>query len=142
MKKKLLPLLLTSIFITGCSKTTSFYDKYKNPVLGESDNYRTYYEIFPRSFADSNGDYYGDLNGIRNKLDYIENLGFNGIWLTPINATPSYHGYDITDYKKINPLFGTIDDYKNLIKDCHSRDIKIILDLVLNHTSTEHEWFK
>lgn len=142
MKKKLLPLLLTSIFITGCSKTTSFYDKYKNPVLGESDNYRTYYEIFPRSFADSNGDYYGDLNGIRNELDYIENLGFNGIWLTPINATPSYHGYDITDYKKINPLFGTIDDYKNLIKDCHSRDIKIILDLVLNHTSTEHEWFK
>lgn len=143
MKKRMFPLLITAMLLVSCGGNASatFYDKYQDPILGSEDNYRTYYEIFPRSFADSNGDYYGDLIGIKNKLDYIENLGFNGIWLTPINDSPSYHGYDVTDYKKINPLYGTMEDYKALIDECHSRDIKIILDLVLNHTSINHPWF-
>lgn len=108
-----------------------------------------YYEIFPRSFNDSNGDGIGDLNGITAKLDYLNDgnpktntdLGVGGIWLMPIQATPSYHGYDVSDYYKINPDYGTIDDLKKLISEAHKRGIKVITDLVVNHTSTEHPWF-
>ncbi|WBW95513.1 alpha-amylase family glycosyl hydrolase [Oceanirhabdus sp. W0125-5] len=101
-----------------------------------------YYQIFVRSFNDSNNDGIGDLNGITNKLDYLENLGITGIWLSPIYESPSYHGYDVIDYKEINSDFGTIDDFKNLLKECHNRNIKIILDYIPNHTSDQHEWFK
>lgn len=106
------------------------------------DNYRTTYEIFVCSFCDSNGDGIGDLNGIRSKLDYITDLGFDAIWLTPVHPSATYHKYDVDDYCAIDPAFGTIEDYAALVKECHGRGIRIYMDLVLNHTSDEHEWFR
>lgn len=101
----------------------------------------TFYEIFVRAFHDSDGDGIGDLNGITEKLDYLREMGFSGIWLTPIHPSPSYHGYDVTDYYAINPDFGTMDDFERLVEEAHARGIRIILDLVVNHTSNEHPWF-
>lgn len=101
-----------------------------------------YYEIFVRSFYDSNGDGIGDLNGVTAKLDYLKDLGIGGIWLMPINPSPSYHGYDVTDYYGINPQYGTMQDYTKLLQEAHKRGIKVIMDLVINHTSSEHPWFK
>jgi alpha-amylase len=100
------------------------------------------YEIFVLAFADSNNDGKGDLNGVTERLGYLENLGVNGIWLMPIMPSPSYHKYDITDFKNIHPDYGTLDDFKRLVKEAHSRDIKVIVDLVLNHTSVQHPWFQ
>ena len=100
-----------------------------------------FYEIFVRSFCDSNGDGIGDFNGITAKLDYLKNLGVGGIWLMPINPSPSYHGYDVTDYYSVNPQYGTMDDFKNLLAQAHARGIKVIIDLVLNHTSSLHPFF-
>ncbi len=99
------------------------------------------YEIFTGSYCDSNGDGIGDLNGIRSKLDYIQALGVDGIWLTPVSPSPSYHKYDVTDYTDIDPTFGTLADYDALAADCAARGIALIFDLVVNHTSTEHPWF-
>lgn len=107
-----------------------------------TDNYRTYYQIFPYSFADSDGNGVGDLQGIIDKLDYIADLNFDGIWLTPVHKSPSYHKYDVIDYKSIDPSFGTLDDYDKLVEECHKRGMTIILDLVINHTSNECDWFK
>ncbi len=100
------------------------------------------YEIFPRSFYDSNGDGIGDLKGITAKLDYIKGLGVGAIWLTPIFASPSYHGYDTTDYYKIQPEFGTEDDLRELVRQAHQRNIRVLLDYVVAHTSNEHPFFK
>ena len=101
------------------------------------------YQIYPRSFYDSNDDGIGDLNGIIEKIDYINELGVDVVWLTPINESPNYdNGYDISDYKKIMKEFGTLNEFKNLIKEAEKRDIKIIIDLVMNHTSHEHSWFQ
>ncbi|EYE89209.1 alpha-amylase [Fervidicella metallireducens AeB] len=100
-----------------------------------------FYEIFVRSFYDSNGDGIGDLKGIEEKLDYIQNLGVNGIWLSPIFESPSYHGYDVTDYYRIKEELGTFEDFVNLIKEAHRRNIKVIIDFVPNHTSSMHPWF-
>ena len=100
-----------------------------------------FYEIFVRSFHDSNKDGIGDFNGITQKLDYLISLGVNAIWLMPIHPSPSYHGYDVLDYYAVNPQYGTMDDFKNLLTEAHKRDIKIIIDLVLNHTSSEHPFF-
>ncbi len=99
------------------------------------------YEIFVRSFADSNGDGIGDINGITGKLDYLKSLGVDALWLTPVSQSPSYHKYDVTDYKAIDPEYGTLADYKKLIAEAHKRGIKIIKDLVINHTSDKHPWF-
>lgn len=110
-------------------------------VDGLDDNYRNYYEIFVSSFCDSNNDGSGDLNGITSKLEYLKELNYNGIWLTPINSSPSYHKYDVSDYYKIDPKFGTMDDLENLIKKAHSLGIKVIIDLVINHSSSNHKLF-
>ena len=111
--------------------------------LGSSpdDNYRTWYEIFVYSFCDSNGDGIGDLNGVISKLDYLESLGINGIWLMPINPSNSYHKYDVYDYFDIDPQYGTMYDFENLLAECEARGIKVIMDLVINHSSNQHEWF-
>lgn len=101
-----------------------------------------WYEIFVRSWYDTNGDGIGDLNGVTAKLDYLKSLGVSGIWLLPINPSPSYHGYDITDYYGINPQYGTMVDFDHLVRAAHARGIKVILDLVINHTSDQHPWFK
>lgn len=100
-----------------------------------------FYEIFVRSFYDSDGDGIGDLNGVTEKLDYLQSLGISGIWLMPINPSPSYHGYDVTDYYDINPQYGTMEDFERLIQEAHKRNIKVIMDLVINHTSSQHPWF-
>lgn len=100
------------------------------------------YQIYPRSFQDSNGDGIGDINGITMHLDYIRDLGADVIWLCPIYASPGAdNGYDISDYYSINPLFGTMDDFDRLLHEAHSRGIRVIMDLVVNHTSDEHAWF-
>ncbi len=106
------------------------------------DNYANYYEIFVYSFCDSDGDGYGDLNGVTQKLSYIRDLGYTGIWLMPICPSPSYHKYDVTDYYSVDELYGTIEDFENMISAAHELGIKVILDLVVNHTSSSHAWFK
>ena len=105
------------------------------------DNYRNWYEIFVHSFYDSDNDGIGDLNGVTAKLDYVKEMGFNGIWLMPIHPSPTYHKYDVTDYYAIDPDYGTIDDFKKLVEEAHKRGIRIIIDLVVNHTSDGHPWF-
>ena len=97
------------------------------------DKYDNYYEIFVRSFRDSNGDGHGDLKGVIEKLDYIKDLGFTAIWLMPINTSSSYHKYNVNNYYEIDPKYGTMADFELLIKECHDRGIKLIIDLVLNH---------
>ena len=100
------------------------------------------YEVFVRSFYDSNGDGIGDLNGLAQKLDYIKGLGASCIWLMPVAASPSYHGYDVSDYYKVEPAYGTNDDFKRLVKQAHRRGIVVLVDMVLNHSSSEHPYFQ
>lgn len=101
------------------------------------------YQIYPKSFMDSNGDGIGDLPGIISKLDYLEKLGIDAIWLSPIYVSPCYdNGYDIADYDRIDPVFGTIEDLERLRDEAHGRGICLIMDLVVNHTSSFHEWFR
>ena len=113
------------------------------------DNYRTFYQIFVGSFSDSNNDGIGDLRGIINRMDYLndgnilsgESLGVQGIWLSPIFSSPSYHKYDASNYYSVDWRFGTEEDLKELIALCKERNVKLILDLVINHTSSQHPWF-
>lgn len=100
------------------------------------------YEVFPASFRDGNNDGMGDLQGVREALPYISLLGVKGLWLTPIAPSPSYHKYDVVDYCAIDPSFGTMEDFEALAAACKARGIKLILDLVINHTSNEHPWFQ
>ncbi|MEO1417212.1 MAG: alpha-amylase family glycosyl hydrolase [Bacteroidota bacterium] len=113
-------------------------------------NDAVFYEIFVRSFYDSDGDGIGDFNGIVQKLDYLNDgdpttdtdLGITGIWLMPIHPSPSYHGYDVTDYRGINPDYGTMADFENFLEEAHKRGIRVIIDYVMNHASTQHPWFQ
>ncbi|WP_027709035.1 alpha,alpha-phosphotrehalase [Zooshikella ganghwensis] len=103
----------------------------------------TIYQIYPKSFKDSGQQGTGDLQGIISKLDYLKKLGIDAIWLTPIYCSPQIdNGYDISDYYNIDPSYGSMEDFERLIEEAHTRNIKIIMDLVVNHTSTEHQWFK
>ena len=107
---------------------------YKNAVV---------YQIYPFSFMDSNNDGWGDIEGIISKLDYIRDLGVTAIWFSPLYKSPDYdYGYDVSDYKAIDEKFGTMEDFDRLLEECHKRDLKVIMDMVINHTSTEHPWFK
>ena len=118
--------------------------------LDMKNNSRVFYEIFVGSFSDSDGDGTGDLRGIINRMDYLndgnpdsgKSLGIEGIWLTPVFLSPSYHKYDVTDYYQIDPVFGTKEDLKELAELCHERDVKLILDLPLNHTGINNSWFR
>ena len=106
---------------------------YKNAVV---------YQIWPRSFCDGNGDGIGDLQGVLDKMDYLEDLGINCIWFSPLYPSPNADfGYDISDYKSINPEYGDLDLFKKVLDEAHSRGIRVIMDLVVNHTSDEHKWF-
>ena len=101
------------------------------------------YQIYPRSFKDSNGDGIGDLQGIISRLDYLKSLGIDAVWLNPIYASPNDdNGYDISDYRQIMPEFGTMADFDQLLAGLHRRGIRLIMDLVVNHSSDEHEWFR
>src|SRR5882757_1250673 len=100
------------------------------------------YQIYPRSFLDTNGDGVGDLAGITAKLDYIADLGVDGIWISPFFKSPMKDfGYDVSDYCDVDPLFGTLDDFDALLKHAHDLGLKVIADMVPNHTSDAHEWF-
>ncbi|MFY0652582.1 MAG: alpha-amylase [Cyclobacteriaceae bacterium] len=102
---------------------------------------RITYEIFVQSFADSNGDGIGDIPGMTGKLDYLQDLGIEAIWLMPIHESPSYHKYDVVDYKSIHPDYGTLDDFKVFLNEAHNRGIKVVIDFIINHTSNHHAWF-
>ncbi len=100
------------------------------------------YQIYPRSFADSNGDGIGDLNGITSRLDYLAGLGIDAIWLSPIYPSPDVDfGYDVSDYCAVDPKYGSLADFDRLVSEAHARSIRVVLDLVLNHTSDQHPWF-
>lgn len=163
MKKRitasiLVLLMLLGCMVTGCGETEpkevtalSLMEKYNTAEQRVTDdNYRTYYEVFVYSFFDSDGDGIGDLAGLTEKLDYINDgnpktttdLGCNGIWMMPIMPSPSYHKYDVIDYYEIDPEYGTLDDFKKLVEECNKRGIRVMIDLVMNHSSSEHEWFK
>ncbi len=137
--------LLLSMF--GC---TGQHTETVRPLEAAERQSDVYYQIFIRSFYDSDGDGIGDINGIIEKLDYLNDgnpdtdtdLGVDGIWLLPFHPSPSYHGYDVTDYYAIHPDYGTMDDFRRLIEKARKRGLKIIMDLVVNHTSSEHPWFK
>ena len=124
--------------------------KTSNDIPDNWWNQRVFYEIFVRSFYDSDGDGIGDIQGTIQKLDYLNDgnpntfhdLGITGIWLMPTFPSPSYHGYDVTNYREINPQYGTIDDFKELLAEAHQRGIKIIIDFVGNHSSDQHPWFQ
>ena len=104
---------------------------------------KTFYEVYPMTFADGNGDGMGDLRGIISKLDYLAELGVGYLWLTPVYVSPCYdNGYDIADYRAIDPRFGTMADFDELLAAAHARGMGIIMDMVVNHTSTEHRWFQ
>src|SRR3989442_6658668 len=100
------------------------------------------YQVYPRSFADSNGDGVGDLRGIIGKLDYLERLGVDVVWVSPFYRSPQDdNGYDISDYQDVEPMFGTLADVDELIEQLHARGMKLVIDVVVNHTSDEHPWF-
>lgn len=114
------------------------------PEFESSDWWRTavFYEIFVRSFYDTDGNGIGDFNGITAKLDYLQNLGVTALWLMPIHPSPSYHGYDVINYYAVNTEYGSMDDFKHLLEEAHKREMHVIIDLVINHTSSQHPWFK
>lgn len=131
MKKVVILFLLVSLLF-GCAPKKEVTNK----------NGSVYYEIFVASFHDSDGDGVGDLNGIIEKLDYLQDLGVSGIWLMPIHPSNTYHKYDVLDYMAIDESYGTIEDFKALVQEAKKHNIDIIIDLVLNHTSSKHPWFK
>lgn len=159
--KRLFCLLLSAVLLLLCACGTQ--QESTEPEQGEDapaetlpamadpidDNYRTFYQIFVGSFSDSNGDGIGDLRGIINRMDYLndgninsgKSLGIQGIWLSPIFSSPSYHKYDAKDYYQVDWRFGSEETLKELIELCHERNVKIILDLAINHSSSQHEWF-
>src|SRR4051812_13110522 len=101
------------------------------------------YQIYPRSFKDTNGDGIGDLKGITQKLDYVASLGVDAIWISPFMKSPMKDfGYDVSDYKSVDPVFGTLDDFKELLKQAHDLGLKVLIDMVWSHSSDQHEWFK
>lgn len=102
-----------------------------------------FYQIYPRSFKDSNGDGIGDIRGVISKIDYLSSLGIDAIWFSPLYASPNADfGYDISDYKAINPEYGTMEDFDEMVRLLHERNIRVVMDLVVNHTSDKHEWFR
>jgi alpha-amylase len=163
----LLLILLAVTFFAGCTAgdelppppvtepvairdgRSPFTADYNDSDLAEWND-RTFYQIFVRSFYDSDGDGIGDLRGIIERMDYLndgdpetdDDLGITGIWLMPINESPSYHGYDVVDYYSIESDYGTMEDFRDLLAEAEKRGIMIIMDLVLNHTSSDHPWFQ
>ena len=127
------------------SKTQTIADGMSKAIAPTSDAFKQLgvgYQIFVASFRDSNGDGTGDIRGIINSLDYLKDLGVQVLWLTPIQKSDSYHGYDISDYYAVDPRFGTIEDYRELLYKAHKAGMKVLMDLVLNHTSKSNIWFK
>lgn len=126
-----MPIQIKETFLGKCGAGAEWW---RNAVI---------YQIYPRSFADSNGDGIGDLVGISSKLSYLSSLGIDAIWLSPFYRSPQLDGgYDIADYCDVDPLFGTMDDFDRMLRQAHDKGIKVIIDLVPNHTSSAHNWFQ
>ena len=111
------------------------------PLPGAAGPGLTWYQVFVYSFCDSDGDGIGDLNGVTQSLDYIQSMGFDGIWLSPIHPSSTYHKYNVSDYIAIDPEYGTMEDFDAFIEACNARGIRVILDLVINHSDLHHLWF-
>lgn len=150
MKKMIcmvLALCLVCTVMSACGKDVNPADT--NEAAASTDKYRSFYQVWIGSFCDSNGDQTGDLPGVISKLDYIndgdpnngDDLGADGIWLSPMMPSSSYHKYNVEDYFSIDPDFGTLDDFDRLIEECHRRGVVVIIDLVLNHSGSGHEFF-
>ncbi|MGB0345382.1 MAG: alpha-amylase family glycosyl hydrolase, partial [Acholeplasmataceae bacterium] len=140
MKKILLLLLIISatLALHACQNKTFPTSVELQDVHTNIDNY---YQIFIRSFADSNHDGIGDLKGIENNLDYLETLGVTALWLSPFHPSNTYHGYAVTDYYDVHEDFGTLEDLQSLIDAAKSRNMDIMMDLVINHSSGQHPWY-
>jgi alpha-glucosidase len=134
---------LNSVVTAQSSTSTSVAQAIKDqPTGSEWWRHAVIYELYPRSFQDSNGDGVGDIKGITSRLDYLHDLGIDAIWITPMYPSPGIdYGYDISDYVAIDPLYGTMEDFDNLVAEAKKRDIRIIMDYVINHTSDQHKWF-
>ena len=152
---KLIPVIFLTSILIGCVPSTPPTPQTTpspDPALTASPIPETestqwweeavFYEIFVRSFYDTDGDGIGDFNGITQKLDYLKSLGIDAVQLMPIHPSPSYHGYDVINYYAVNSEYGTMDDFKHLLDEAHKRDIRIIIDLVLNHTASSHPFFQ
>ncbi|MEO1654509.1 MAG: alpha-amylase family glycosyl hydrolase, partial [Bacteroidota bacterium] len=134
---------LTIIVACQSEKSPTEYQDTNEVFLNTKETWqgRVVYEIFIQAFADSDGDSIGDIKGVTQQLDYLKELGVGAIWLMPIHPSPSYHKYDVTDYKGIHPDYGSLEDFREMLREAHKRDIKVIIDLVLNHCSEDHPWF-
>lgn len=155
--KKIIPYLTAFIVMISCKETKKGSDSSSTTGSSRLSDNKAFadikdrswwkeaivYQVYPRSFKDSDGDGVGDLKGIISKLDYLKSLGIDAVWLNPIYSSPNDdNGYDISDYRNIMKDFGTMEDFDTLLKGMHERGIKLIMDLVVNHSSDEHEWFK
>ncbi len=138
-------LRLVALLIVSVCVSTSFSQAQTRALDAEGHQWwqnAVFYEIYPRSFADSNNDGIGDLKGIDSKLDYLKDLGVDAIWISPCYPSPQVDfGYDVSDYENIDPMYGTLKDFEHLARDAKKHDIRIIMDFVLNHTSPQHKWF-
>jgi oligo-1,6-glucosidase len=137
-------ILLSIMFISSCTSAVNKNEKNSNDSTTSENWWKNaiIYQIYPRSFKDGDGDGVGDLKGIISKLDYLQSLGINTMWLNPIYASPNFdNGYDVSDYYKIQPEFGTMKDFDSLISGLHKRGIKLVMDVVVNHSSSENNWF-
>lgn len=141
MKTARLPVIFICCFaLLSCSKNAD-EDSLKAELGSTAWPNGVTYEIFVQSFCDSNGDGIGDFNGMSSKVDYLNELGVGAVWLMPIMPSPSYHKYDVTDYRNVHPDYGTMEDFKAFVNKAHSSGIKVVIDLVINHSSAEHPWF-
>jgi alpha-glucosidase len=146
MLAALLGLSLAATSQTGRAAGQSTHGNAQSQAAAENGDvwwkHAVIYEIYPRSFQDSNGDGIGDLNGITSRLDYLKALGVDAIWLSPIYPSPQIDfGYDISDYVGIDPAYGTMADFDRLVAEAKKREIRVIMDMVMNHTSDKHPWF-
>ncbi len=149
MPKLFLVLIFLSLIFSSCQILPGAAPAWEDEKSEVWWHDAVFYQIFVRSFYDSDGDGIGDFNGITEKLDYLNDgnpetdtdLGVTGIWLMPIHPSPTYHGYDVMDYFAVNPQYGTMDDFKNMVAEAKKRGIHVIIDFVINHTSLQHPWF-
>jgi glycosidase len=139
--KHLYALLFLFLFLACNPSDDAFMADYEEPKPPAYYPHGVTYEIFVQSWADTNKDGIGDFQGVIQSLDYLEDLGVEAIWFMPIHPSPSYHKYDVTDYYDVHPDYGSMDDFRELVEEAHKRDIHIIMDLVVNHSSNQHPWF-
>jgi alpha-glucosidase len=141
LRKSLIAAILVGLFCLASPRTNAqqkAVDAQGHPWW----QHAVFYEIYPRSFADSDNDGIGDLNGIASKMDYLKELGIDAVWITPCFPSPQVDfGYDVSDYQAIDPMYGTMKDFDHLVSEGKQRGISVILDFVVNHTSDQHKWF-